>query len=151
MPRATTSGANASPTETSPSITTSRPRALVRAASIRGRILLSSILRTINVIAHSDTPAMSPTAPGNVRELKALIRKIRLEGEEEVIKFEHSGLKSSSISQQEPQFLTLNEMDKRYIKTVFRQTGYRKKQTAKILGIGLNTLKRKLTEISCYS
>ncbi len=67
------------------------------------------------------------------------------------VKPEHLSIKNSPAGQQESQFLTLNEMDKRYIKTVFRQTGYCKKQTAKILDIGLNTLKRKLTEISCYS
>ena len=67
------------------------------------------------------------------------------------VKPEHVSIKNSPAGPQESQFLTLNEMDKRYIKTVFKQTGYRKKQTAKILGIGLNTLKRKLTEISCYS
>lgn len=83
--------------------------------------------------------------PGNVRDLRNLLREILITTDQEIIYSEHIHLNSQSNSHKNSEkILTLAEMEQQYIYKILQLTGYNKKQTAKLLGISLNTLKRKM-------
>lgn len=93
--------------------------------------------------------------PGNVRELKNIIERIMSLHVSEEIQYKHlppeirSAQKNSSdqtIDQISPgeNFLTLDQLEKKYIQKVLEHTHYNKTQTAKILGIHPTSLFRKL-------
>lgn len=94
---------------------------------------------------------MSMPWPGNVRELENLIERL-------VVFTRNSAIQASEIpnpdekghesfygeaTQDSP---TLEDLEKRYIQTVFEKTGGRKEKAAQILGINRRTLYRKLKE-----
>jgi len=89
------------------------------------------------------------TFPGNVRELESIIAKAVL--------MEHSpSLTSSAVRDQMPisnppqgmqgDLVTLAEVEKAHILRTLEATGNNRTQAARILGIGLRTLQRKLQE-----
>ncbi len=92
--------------------------------------------------------------PGNVRELRNLVERIMALYPADEIKMEHlpNELKSSSaISEITPikaedkkRFLTLQELEREYIKEVLKFTSGNKSKAAKILGIHPTSLFRKL-------
>lgn len=89
--------------------------------------------------------------PGNVRELMSIIQSAvnlsqggpvairHLPGE--ILRKRRPALRSAAVSEE---VVLLSEMERKYILSVYEQTGRNKSQCAKILGIGLNTLRRKL-------
>ncbi|MCX7994729.1 MAG: sigma-54 dependent transcriptional regulator [candidate division WOR-3 bacterium] len=96
--------------------------------------------------------------PGNVRELRNIVERIMALHPAEEIKLEHipNELKASPILNEIPaiqetikenKFVTLERLEKEYIKEVLKFTGGNKSKAAKILGIHLTSLLRKLREI----
>jgi len=86
---------------------------------------------------------------GNVRELENVIAKAVLLETEEALTV--SSLQDSIVESCLPQtvkqdFLTLDALEKRHIYRALDQTGGNRTKAAKILGIGLRTLQRKLKE-----
>lgn len=91
--------------------------------------------------------------PGNVRELKSLLQAAVNLTQGQVITVrhlpEHIRTLFSPALPKPPQNTennpaTLNEIEKKHILSVYAHTGRNKSQTAKILDVGLNTLRRKL-------
>lgn len=91
--------------------------------------------------------------PGNVRELKNLIERTYLLENGEVItpenlfpknEKESSELSSNIHKNSDLVGSTLEEIERYYIKETLKRTGGRKIEASKVLGISLNTLKRKL-------
>lgn len=91
--------------------------------------------------------------PGNIRELKSIIRSaVNLsQGRPITINFLPEYLKrhqprSRTFAVSETKLIApLAEIEKAHILKAYNHTGRNKSQTAKVLGIGLNTLRRKLT------
>ncbi len=90
--------------------------------------------------------------PGNIRELKSILQSAVNLAQGKPISVKHlppqlakrkptSTVKIKSESQP---IVPLARVEKDHILTVYAQTGKNKSQTAKLLGIGLNTLRRKL-------
>ena len=93
--------------------------------------------------------------PGNVRELKNVIERIMALNQSEDILLDHLpleiksriGLTETKVLREsvaKEEFVTLNELEKKYIKQVLKFTGGNKSKAAKILGIHLTSLFRKL-------
>jgi len=92
--------------------------------------------------------------PGNVRELRNTIERIYLLRDEETILPDHLSLpaeaanaKPSTSDGGRSNHLVgrpMSEIEKFYIEETLKRTGGRKTEAAKMLGISLNTLKRKL-------
>ncbi len=92
--------------------------------------------------------------PGNVRELRNVVERTMALHSVDEIKIEHisNELKISEISiikdiAPENKFISLSELEKKYIKEVLKFTGGNKSRAAKILGIHLTSLLRKLKEM----
>lgn len=94
--------------------------------------------------------------PGNVRELKNVIERIMALNQSEEILLEHLPLEIKSSNAKFPilkdsvektEFISLNELEKKYIKEVLKFTGGNKSKAAKILGIHLTSLFRKLKSL----
>ena len=90
--------------------------------------------------------------PGNIRELKSVIQSaanlsqgkpISAEALPDQLQKRNSILKCAGRIQPGP-IAPLAEIEKRHILRAYAQTGRNKSQTARLLGIGLNTLRRKL-------
>ena len=90
--------------------------------------------------------------PGNIRELKSILqsavnlaqgRPISVKCLPEHLRKQRPKLVAAYQPESEP-VAQLNWVQKDYIIKVYDQTGKNKSQTAKLLGIGLNTLRRKL-------
>ena len=90
--------------------------------------------------------------PGNIRELKSIIRAAVNLAQGKPISAKHLPAhlsrhkaqgKRAEKSGSKP-ISSLAQMEKEYILSVYAQTGKNKSQTAKLLGIGLNTLRRRL-------
>jgi transcriptional regulator with PAS, ATPase and Fis domain len=94
--------------------------------------------------------------PGNIRELKTIIQSAVNLAQGKTITAEHlpanlSGYRESGKSNgdQNPEGLQVKPLaavEKEYILKVYEQTGRNKAQTSKLLGIGLNTLRRRLDD-----
>ena len=90
--------------------------------------------------------------PGNIRELKSIIKSaVNLAHGRKISK----RFLPDTIQKQKPKtgplcqpgtepLVSLAQMEKSYILKVYRQTGKNKSQTARLLGIALNTLRKKL-------
>lgn len=85
--------------------------------------------------------------PGNVRELENIIAKavlleegksLSLSSAQDVVSF------SRPQERREPGVMTLDEIEKQHIMRVLDSTGQNRTRAARILGIGLRTLQRKL-------
>jgi transcriptional regulator with PAS, ATPase and Fis domain len=95
---------------------------------------------------------MNYNYPGNIRELRSILQSsVNLaHGRAITTKFlpEHMRKqKPASVATGGPgsaPVLPLEQVEKSHILTVYNQMGKNKSQTAKLLGIGLNTLRRKL-------
>jgi DNA-binding NtrC family response regulator len=88
--------------------------------------------------------------PGNVRELENTIAAAVLLEMGEVLTLSSAGSLlpfSESAQHQNEAILTLAELEKRHIERVMELTGGNRTRAAKILGIGLRTLQRKLKGI----
>jgi two-component system, NtrC family, response regulator AtoC len=91
--------------------------------------------------------------PGNVRQLKTVLQSAVLKAQGCTVDVAHlpdnvraaTRRPKRSAPQREHQSIrALAEVEKAHILRVFRHFGHNKSQTAKALGIGLNTLRRKL-------
>ncbi len=88
--------------------------------------------------------------PGNVRELENTIERAILlnrGGDIDVSDFPdrlHQRRQSAPVSEEEPATPTLEAIERAYIHFIMSQTGGRKKEAARILGIDTSTLYRKL-------
>ncbi len=90
--------------------------------------------------------------PGNIRELESFIHSAAslAQGQAITVKHLHPKLQQRkplvprSCRIAAPEVTTLAEAEKCHILQVYEQTHQNKTQSAKILGIGLNTLRRKL-------
>jgi len=111
------------------------------------RLSLSSVItaEAMNILEHHDYP-------GNIRELKSIIqaamnlaqgKPIRPRHLPEQIIKQNSGKRMDCQMDDRP-VSTLAQVEKEHILCTYRQTGNNKSKTARILGIGLNTLRRKL-------
>jgi len=90
--------------------------------------------------------------PGNVRELKAIIqssvnlaqtRPIAPQHLPEIMRKQRLTSKAANLSSGDT-VATLDQIQKEHILSVYEQMGHNKSRTARSLGIGLNTLRRKL-------
>lgn len=90
--------------------------------------------------------------PGNVRELKAIIQSAVILSEGKRImsshfpKYMRQGRvkQKNTVSSENDPILALSQVEKNHILSIYQKTGKNKSQSAKLLGIGLNTLRRKL-------
>ena len=90
--------------------------------------------------------------PGNVRELESIIHSAASLAQGQAIGIKHlhpklqqrKPLVPRECRMANPDVTTLAEAEKCHILQVYEQTHQNKTQSAKILGIGLNTLRRKL-------
>jgi DNA-binding NtrC family response regulator len=91
--------------------------------------------------------------PGNIRELKSILQSAVNLARGEAIRETHlpahikSTLKECTDAENEAvdaSIQPLAEVEKAHILNVYKQTGENKSKTARLLGIGLNTLRRKL-------
>ncbi len=124
-------------------------------------LLARHFLRTFK----KDHPGFSPEAvreleshpwPGNVRELENCIEYAMVLAENEKIMPGHLPL---SVTQKEEDPLSnlandlpsQKELERRYTKLVLEHTGGNKTETARILGVGVTTLWRRLKEQNCLA
>ena len=91
--------------------------------------------------------------PGNIRELKSILQSAVNLARGEPIREVHlpAHIKTSlkecaeeEIEKVDASIQPLAEVEKNHILKAYRQTGANKSRTARLLGIGLNTLRRKL-------
>jgi transcriptional regulator with PAS, ATPase and Fis domain len=87
--------------------------------------------------------------PGNVRELESIIAKAVIAERTKTLNLSsaHNLLESIELDKQKTQvgkFLTLGELEKNHINSVLRSTQGNRTQAAKILGISVRTLQRKI-------
>lgn len=93
---------------------------------------------------------------GNVRELKNLVERMVIFSSDEVLSLKdlppelmenYTGkIENNSTNKKELPYLELSLLEKEAILTALKETGGNKTQAAKLLGIGLRTLHRKLSE-----
>ena len=92
--------------------------------------------------------------PGNIRELKSILQSAVNLARGEPIRASHlpSHLTTTSkkcaegiVAEDTAPIKPLAEVEKTHILNAYKQTGNNKSKTARLLGIGLNTLRRKLT------
>ncbi len=94
--------------------------------------------------------------PGNVRELEHVVEQVIILSRSDVIEpddlpeeiREHATRPARFLfpGTADEELLSLEELEKKYIKFVLERTGWDKKMAASILGIDLSTLYRKLTK-----
>jgi DNA-binding NtrC family response regulator len=85
--------------------------------------------------------------PGNVRELESIIAKAVLLEEGKSLSLSSTGDIISSrqtVIKRKGDLMTLSELEEQHIRRVLEATGQNRTKAAKILGIGLRTLQRKL-------
>jgi transcriptional regulator with PAS, ATPase and Fis domain len=86
--------------------------------------------------------------PGNVRELKYVIFNAMATREDGKLVLDQLRLErlitTPPSGTEKTRSLALFEVEKNHIQTTFQQTGFNRKRTAKLLGISLNALKRRL-------
>ena len=92
--------------------------------------------------------------PGNIRELKATVqtavnlaqgKRLEIQHLPEHMRSSPKRPKKATVALPASQpIVPLEEVEKAHILNVFKQLNRNKSQTAKALGIGLNTLRRKL-------
>lgn len=91
--------------------------------------------------------------PGNIRELKSILQSAVNLARGEPIRGAHlpshlsATLKETGSPETSP-VKPLAEVEKAHILNAYRQTGNNKSKTARLLGIGLNTLRRKLARFN---
>ena len=89
--------------------------------------------------------------PGNVRELRSVIERAVIAAREDVIGLHHLptellGGQTDNIEIAELGDVTLASIERRHIRRILQFTGGRLSETAQLLGIHRNTLRRKLEE-----
>jgi two-component system response regulator AtoC len=120
-------------------------------------LLVEHFLREYSQKGNRQVTGISPRAmkllsgyawPGNVRELEHTIERIVILEDGEVIQPEHL---PSFITQRQGEFqvfsdasYTLEDLERRYIQFILRQTRGRRQDAAKILGINRKTLTQKI-------
>ena len=91
--------------------------------------------------------------PGNIRELKSIIMSALNLAQGRSIKPDHlpqhllkqkNNTRPDCVMEGQPTS-TLAEVEREHIVCTYQQTGHNKSKTARVLGIGLNTLRRKLS------
>ncbi len=90
--------------------------------------------------------------PGNVRELESIINSAANLSRKKTITEKHlpdhikklKDKKALSVLSDDESVVALADVEKKHILKVYEKTGKNKSQTARLLGIGLNTLRRKL-------
>ncbi|TYB31390.1 MAG: sigma-54-dependent Fis family transcriptional regulator [Candidatus Mcinerneyibacterium aminivorans] len=85
--------------------------------------------------------------PGNVRELENTIINLVISGNKNIL----NNLFSENIIKLNNTELTLDELEKKYIRKILKKTDNNKTEAAKILNIHRNTLQRKIKEYNLDS
>lgn len=129
--------------------------------------LVLSFIQSLNHELHRSFKGVSKEAaqilieynwPGNVRELKNVIERIMALNDTEEILMDHLPIElKAQVNPAETdiirelvtkeEFIPMNALEKRYIKQVLKYTNGNKSKAAKILGIHLTSLFRKLKSI----
>jgi transcriptional regulator with GAF, ATPase, and Fis domain len=93
--------------------------------------------------------------PGNVRELKNIIERAVIMSTDSTITMDLMPVALSSSKEQTPATLgknmTLEELEKRHIRSVMEQTHFNKSAAARMLGIARKTLREKLQKYQIVS
>ena len=82
--------------------------------------------------------------PGNVRELKAIVQAAVNLAQNEPISVKHLSIDSNLKKRTAEPIVPLQQIEKKYILKVYNELGENKSQTARALGIALNTLRTRL-------
>jgi DNA-binding NtrC family response regulator len=90
--------------------------------------------------------------PGNIRELKSIVQAAVnvAQGRPISIRYLPENLRKQMLKSKDANRLTadgvpsLDQVEKNHILSVYEQMGRNKSRTARVLGVGLNTLRRKL-------
>ncbi len=86
--------------------------------------------------------------PGNIRELRNVIERTVVLNDGAEIKAENIQIGQNAVGESDSvelfQPTTLEELERRYIKRTLEWTGWKKRESARILGINRSTLDRKL-------
>ena len=120
--------------------------------------LVTTLLEELSSHMGRSTPKMTLAAweelrrhrfPGNVRELGNVLERAIVLARQGVIEPTHLGIaRQNPVTQAPPTLPTLNlaELEKRAIEEALRQVNGNRTHAARILGIGLRTLRNKLNE-----
>ncbi|MFA7463549.1 MAG: sigma-54 dependent transcriptional regulator [Syntrophales bacterium] len=119
-------------------------------------LLAGAFLRQAAERHHRDVRGFSPEAmdllcgaqyPGNVRELAQAVESAVLLADSIVILPRHLGIAAPAPSLSARRLSTLKENDDEHVMYIFTQTGADRKKTARILGITVRQLQRKLSAL----
>jgi DNA-binding NtrC family response regulator len=80
--------------------------------------------------------------PGNIRELENLIERLYVLCQDELVGPEH--LPAAIIQPSAQTSLRLKDVERQHIERVLRRNGHNQRQTARDLGVALNTLRSKI-------
>jgi len=122
-------------------------------------LLVHTFIRRYAERNHKDVNEISPEAlqrlmrhgwPGNVRELENCIERMVVTAGKRVLDVDDLPREIAPVEQPPAAWftvgMTMNEIEERAIRDTLLATGGSRKETARILGIGLRTLHRKIEE-----
>lgn len=115
---------------------------------------ISGIERKILVDEKAQELLLGYDYPGNIRELRTIIHSATNLSERRTIYEDHLPIELIKCKSKNPDIDScksstsrpLSAIEKKYIVKVYKETGKNKTKAARVLGIGLNTLRRKLED-----
>jgi two-component system, NtrC family, response regulator AtoC len=125
--------------------------------------LVFHFMKELNLLFQKDFSSVSPEAmacllryhwPGNIRELRNVMEKAILLGEEKIILINHlpeeiKGYgKNSPVEDKEKDLPSLDDLEKDHIYQVLCEARWNQTKTAELLGIHRNTLRKKIEKFN---
>lgn len=126
-------------------------------------VLVHHFMKELNLLFQKDFSSVSPEAmsclmryhwPGNIRELKNILEKAILLGEEKTLFVEHlpeeirGFYKNLQHEEKEKELASLDDLEKDHIYQVLCEARWNQTKTAELLGIHRNTLRKKIEKFN---